>query len=172
MNNEVFRGIDHIGLTVPDIEEATIFFKNALNANVLYDVLPKDDKPMEGKETETQLGIPKNSKIVHMRLLEIGNGPTIEMFQFSNTLQKDTANLNDFGWQHIALYTDDIEKATEQVKLAGGELLSKPHPLANVENGPRNRGVYFKSPWGSLIELISYPDGLKDKSLHRWTPKK
>jgi len=34
---ELTRGINHIGLTVPDIESATQFFKEALNGKIAYD---------------------------------------------------------------------------------------------------------------------------------------
>ncbi|SFU59985.1 Catechol 2,3-dioxygenase [Pustulibacterium marinum] len=167
-----FRGIDHVGMTVPDVNAASAFFEKALNAKTLYDVLPQRDKPFSGAETEKQLGIPKDSKIIHMRLVQIGNGPTIELFQFADAPQQKTAGLNDYGLQHMAVYVDDIDAACKQFTSAGGELLSPPHGLANVEDGPRNKGVYGRAPWGTLIELITYPDGLKDKSLHRWTPKK
>ena len=166
------RGLDHIGMTVPDIDQASAFLEKAFGAKVLYDVLPKGGTPFEGAETEQQLGIPKKSRIVHMRLMQIGNGPTIEMFQFQNAKQAKSAALNDFGYQHLALYTDDIDTAAKQFKNAGGTLLSAPHPLAGVEEGANNKGVYGKTPWGSLVELITYPDGLKDKTLHRYTPDK
>ena len=64
-----------------------------------------------------------------------------------------------------------MSKATKLFTAAGGELLSEPHSLANMENQPGNSGVYGKAPWGTLIELITYPGGLKDKSITRWTPK-
>lgn len=38
------RGIDHIGITVPDMEEATEFLHNAFGAKVAYD----SKKPEEG----------------------------------------------------------------------------------------------------------------------------
>lgn len=168
--NNNFRGIDHVGITVPDVNEASVFFEKALNAQTLYDVLPEGGKPFEGAQTEKELGIPPASKIVHMRLVQIGNGPTLELFQFEGAAQTKAASLNDYGLQHIAVYVDDIEAACKQFEAAGGKLLSAPHPLANVEDGPRNKGVYGRAPWGSLVELITYPDGLRDKSLHRWTP--
>lgn len=37
------RGIDHVGVTVPSIEQATEFFVRALGAQVLYDTLPRED---------------------------------------------------------------------------------------------------------------------------------
>lgn len=173
MNTENnFRGIDHVGITVPDVNAASAFFEKALNAKTLYDVLPEGSQPFAGATTEKELGIPKDSKIIHMRLVQIGKGPTIELFQFADVPQQKTAGLNDYGLQHLAVYVDDIDAASQQFTAAGGELLSPPHGLAKVEDGPRNKGVYGRAPWGTLIELLTYPDGLKDKSLHRWTPEK
>ena len=54
--NSNFRGIDHVGITVPDVKEASAFFEKALNAETLYDVLPEGGKPFEGAETEKELG--------------------------------------------------------------------------------------------------------------------
>ncbi|WP_312824752.1 VOC family protein [Epilithonimonas sp.] len=169
---KISRGIDHIGITVPNVNDASDFLVKAFDAEVLYDVQPENDKPMEGKLTEQQLGIPKGAKIVHMRLVQIGESATIELFEFENTNQNDPAKLNDYGLQHFCLYTDDIETAAKQFEIAGGELLSKIHPLTGVEDAPRNKGVYGKTPWGSLVELITYPDGLTNPKLHRWTPEK
>lgn len=164
------RGIDHIGITVPDIEAATKFFQKAFQAETLYDVQPKNQEPMMGSEVENQLGLPKGSKVVHMRLLQIGESITIELFRIEDATQDDAASLNDYGLQHLAIYVDDMEEAVRLFTAAGGELLSKPHSLANIENQPGNAGVYGKAPWGTLIELITYPGGLKDKSINRWTP--
>jgi hypothetical protein len=52
-------------------------------------------------------------------------------------------------------------------------LLSPPHGLAGVEAGSGNIGFYGRPPWGGLIELISYPDGIDypdDALTTRWTP--
>lgn len=168
---KLFRGIDHIGMTVPDVDEASGFLVKAFDAEVLYDVQPENAEPMAGKEPEQQLGIPKGAKIVHMRLVQIGEGPTIELFQFEDAEQQNVAKLNDFGLQHFCLYTDDIQAAAKQFEAAGGTLLSEIHGLAGVEESKNNKGVYGKTPWGSLVELITYPDGLSDPKLHRWTPE-
>ena len=63
------RGIDHIGLTVPDIEAAATFLERAFGAVALYDVQSPSDPPMSGPDVERQLGLPRGGKIVHMRLL-------------------------------------------------------------------------------------------------------
>lgn len=50
------RGIEHVGLTVPDMEAATNFIAEAFGAEALYDML---DEPLAGPEVEVGLGIPK-----------------------------------------------------------------------------------------------------------------
>lgn len=168
------RGIDHVGVTVPDIDAATAFLEAAFGARTLYDVLPAGAEPMQGEETEQQLGLPQGARIVEMRLIRIGQSANIEMFRFENTVQGDSASLPDFGLQHVALYVDDMQAACARFRAAGGELLSDPHSLASVEDRPGNVGVYGKTPWGMLIELIDTPGGIDypaDCSLPRWKPQ-
>jgi catechol 2,3-dioxygenase-like lactoylglutathione lyase family enzyme len=166
------RGIDHIGITVPDVDAACTFLEHALGATPVYDVLKPSDPPFTGPQTEKELGIPPKSRIIHMRLMRIGNGPSLEIFQFADTHQRKSAGLNDFGYTHIAVYVDDIDAAVKRFTTAGGEMFSAPHDLAGIEEGPHNRGAYGKAPWGSLIEFITYPDGIKypDTAKTRWTP--
>ena len=52
------RGINHIGLTVPDIETATAFFKEGLNGKIAYDSQRKTDEP-RGETVEHILGLEK-----------------------------------------------------------------------------------------------------------------
>lgn len=168
------RGIDHVGLTVRDVNAAADFLERAVDARPIYDVLPEGDKPMAGRETEIELGLPSGAEIVHMRLMRIGNGPTLELFQFRDTQQQHAAALDDFGWTHVALYVDDIQKAAARFEAEGGHLLSPPHSLAGIEAGAKNYGVYGRAPWGGLIELIAYPSGIRypNPQITRWTPQR
>lgn len=169
----VLRGVDHIGLTVPDVERASDFLARAFGAVPFYDVQPGDAPPMAGSETERQLGLPRGAKIVHMRLMRIGEGPSLELFQFADVAQQAAAALSDVGLQHFALYVDEIAAAAQRFTEAGGRLLSPPHPLAGVEGRAGNAGVYGLAPWGGLIELIAYPAGIEyppDAPGSRWTP--
>ena len=168
------RGIDHVGVPVPDMDAASDFLTRAFGARTLYDVLPADADPMAGDEVEHQLGIPEGARIEHMRLVRIGASANIEMFRIANTDQADAAGLVDFGLQHIAIYVENMKAAADRLVRAGGTLLSDPHPLAGGEAGERNSGVYARAPWGMLIELISTPDGIDypaDCPMPRWKPQ-
>ena len=64
------RGVDHIGLTVPDMEEATEFFKKVFNAKVCYDVHTPDMPPQRGKSAKRNVNLPDGASIDHIRLPE------------------------------------------------------------------------------------------------------
>ncbi|WP_158583382.1 antibiotic biosynthesis monooxygenase [Salinisphaera sp. Q1T1-3] len=167
------RAIDHVGVTVPNVDEATAFFESAFGAVTVYDVLPKDGEPMAGEGPEHELGLTSGTQIVHMRLMRIGNGPCVEMFQMADAESRQAPRLEDFGLTHFGLYVDDIEAAASRFEQAGGTLLSATHPLAGVEDGERNAGVYGRTPWGMLVEFITYPDGIEyaeNQVITRWTP--
>lgn len=75
--------------------------------------------------------------------------------------------------QHICLYVDDIDAAATRLAAAGGTLLSEPGDLPGGDAGPGNRYVYTRTPWGSTIELVTYPSpqAYQTKTeLRRWRP--
>ncbi|WP_203595026.1 antibiotic biosynthesis monooxygenase [Salipiger sp. PrR007] len=168
------RGVDHAGLTVPDIDAATRFLAEAFGAVTLYDVLPADGPDMEGEGPQAELGLAPGTRITHMRLLRIGNGPCLELFRMKDGAQSDPACLQDMGLTHLGLYVDDIDAACAAFTRAGGMLLKGPHPLANNEDKEGNAGIYGRAPWGTLFELLTYPGGIDlpaDAPAPRWTPK-
>lgn len=153
------RGINHVGLTVPNIEEATEFFKKAFNAKIAYDGLTYEDEPREGKETERMLGLSKGAKIVKQRMIVIGNGPNIEMFEVKLDNQRNPLKLEDLGYNHISLFVDNMDQAIEDAVKAGAEPLSEKHDNSRYEDSEQSSSVYLKTSWNLLIELQSIPNG-------------
>lgn len=169
----ITRGINHVGLTVPDLEQATAFLQQALDAKFVYDGLTTDDEPRKGADTERQLGLSSGSMIIKQRLLRIGNGANLEIFEIVSDRQQKPAGLQDFGWNHLSFYVDDINQAVERVTAAGGKVLSELHGNSRHEDTPGNASVYFHTPWGSLIELQSIPNGYyypDDSESETWMP--
>ncbi|NSC24711.1 glyoxalase [Streptomyces albus subsp. chlorinus] len=166
-------GIDHVGVTVPDIEAATEFFRRALGAETLYDTLPRAVGPRGGEETARRLGVPSGTAQVAMRMLRLPHGPGLELFEFRGPRQREAAVPSDLGWQHLACYTEDLPASCAAVRAAGGRVLGEPHPLPGPEAGPGNRFVYCRTPWGSTLELLTYPGPMpyEDSTpLRRWRP--
>ena len=48
MSTETIRGMDHVGITVSDIDEATRFFEEAFGAEVIYDSVSRSDDDVKG----------------------------------------------------------------------------------------------------------------------------
>lgn len=165
------RGIDHIGITVPDMDDAIDFLEKAFDATIIYQLVGPKDPPRKGKHVEETLALPKGAEITRQVLMRLGTGPSIELFQFSNINQQPAHMLQDFGLQHFTIFVDDMTKSIEAVKKAGGVPYYKPHRPHGIEGAKGSSGCYVKGPWGGIIELfhydeILYPDPLKT----RWTP--
>jgi len=164
------RAIEHVGMTVPDMEAATQFFADAFGAKHIYDML---EEPLGGPDVEAGLGVPKGAVITAIRMLRLGNGPNIELFTYAGVAQGEPARPNDFGLQHICLYVDDIDTAADLFAAAGGTLLSRPGDLPGGDAGLGNRYVYARTPWGATIELVTYPSSQAYEvrtELRRWRP--
>ncbi|MGY4494533.1 VOC family protein [Pseudomonas sp. TE3610] len=164
------RGIEHVGITVPDMEQATRFFVEAFGAVPLYDML---DAPLAGAAVEAGLGIGPGAVIDAIRMLRLGSGANIELFSYSGIAQARPVVPSDLGIQHFCIYVDDIDAAAERLVGAGGILLSSPGDLPGADAGPGNRYVYTRTPWGSTIELVTYPSAQayeQRTALRRWRP--
>ncbi|WP_030671108.1 VOC family protein [Streptomyces rimosus] len=169
----VIRGIDHVGVTVPDIDAATAFFTAALGAEVLYDTLRREDGPNAGEEVERRLGVPEGTAQAAVRMLALPNGPGIELFEFTGPRQRPPAVPCDLGWQHLACYAGDLDAAVARAEAAGAVPLGPPRPLPGPEEGWRNRFAYLRTPWGSTLELLTYPDAQpyeRTTRRRRWRP--
>lgn len=172
---DITRGINHIGLTVPDIEVATTFFKEALDGKIAYDSQTKADDSRSGAFVEHVLDIEQGAKIIKKRMMVFHNGPNIEMFEFKDATQQSPASLQDIGFTHISFYVDDFETTFNRVKQAGGEPISAPHSNTKYEDTANNKTVYIRTPWGSLIELQTIPNGYyypDDSEAEVFIPKK
>jgi catechol 2,3-dioxygenase-like lactoylglutathione lyase family enzyme len=167
------RGIDHVAMTVPNLEEASRFLEAALGAKPIYDDLKRDQTPMKGEQVERQLDLAAGTSLVAMRMLRVANGPGIELFEVRSPHQQAPARPSDLGLQHFGVYVDDIDAAVERFVAAGGELVAAPAPTIGVEAGPGNTYCYARTPWGTVIELIAHPSPgayEKETPLRRWTP--
>jgi catechol 2,3-dioxygenase-like lactoylglutathione lyase family enzyme len=164
------RAIEHVGITVPDLEQATTFFADAFGAVKIYDMI---DAPLSGPGIESGLGVPQGATIEAIRMLRLGNGPNLELFVYSGVGQREPVLPSDFGIQHFCVYVDDIDAAAVRLEKAGATLLSAPVELPGGDEGPGNRYLYARTPWGSTVELVTYPSPQAYEAgtqLRRWRP--
>ena len=97
--------------------------------------------------------------IERIQQVRCGDGPSIELFQYTAPDQDRTFRLNsDFGGKHIAFYVRDIDKAVARMTARGAQKLLG--PLAVTDGPAAGQSInYFRTPFGTYVELISYPHG-------------
>ena len=172
-SRSITRGIDHLGITVPNLETASRFLVAAFDAEVAYTNLKKTDPPEAGADVEARLGIIPGTALLNVQTLRLGNGPAIELFEMRASEQRPVHRPNDFGLQHFSIYVDDMAAATAQFEAAGGELLSGPTPTVGFEKGEGNAFRYGRTPWGMMVEFMSTPNTTeyeKQAGPRRWKP--
>jgi catechol 2,3-dioxygenase-like lactoylglutathione lyase family enzyme len=151
-------GIEHIGLTVPDIEAATRFFADVIGAETLYDI-----GPFESPDDwmAAHLAVHPRSRINKLRMLRVANGPALELFEFTAPDQNTAMPKNsDYGGFHLAFYVEDMDAALLALKAHAVEIQSG--PVIMTEGASAGLAwLYFKTPWGQQLELVSYPGGIE-----------
>ena len=152
------RGVDHIGMTVPDIPEAVAFFSDVMGCSKATSFGPfRDD---EGTFMQDFLDVDPRAVVEEITLLRCGFGSNIELFKYTAPDQENVRPRNsDIGGHHIAFYVDDIDAAAAYFKDNGIRTMAGP---LVVEEGPAagQSILYFFAPWGLQLEAISYPDGM------------
>lgn len=159
--NDKMVGIDHIGINVPDIDTASIFLQQAFDAEIIYESYSKKQSPLEFEGSEAKLNLSPQTKLYACRMIKVGSGPNIELFEVHVNGQRDAVMSSDLGIQHFAIYTDNIIASLEKFAKAGGKVLSEPNRLLfPSETGDKNYFCYGVTPWGTSVEFITYPDGM------------
>lgn len=167
------RGVDHIALTVPDLEEATNFFVDVLGCEVYYSIGPFQDP--DGNWMTENLDVHQKAEIPEIRILRCANGPHFELLTFNSPDQNKTMpKFSDYDGHHAGFYVDDMEAAVAYLKSKGIKVLGAIKDGVGPEAGEGSTFVHFQSPWGSMFELVSYPHGklYEQKQERLWVPEK
>src|SRR5690606_31326743 len=97
------RGINHIGLTVPDIVEAETFFSDVLGCTKATSFGPfRDDT---GSFMQDLLDVDPRAVVNQITLMRCGFGSNIELFSYDAPDQQTVRPKNsDIGGHHLAFY--------------------------------------------------------------------
>jgi len=152
------KGVNHIGITVPDLAEAEGFFTDVLGCQKATAFGPfRDDA---GTFMQDVLAVDPRAVIEQITLMRCGFGSNIELFKYTAPDQQTiTPRNSDIGGHHIAFYVDDINAAAAYLNDKGIKSLMGPIP---VSEGPAagQSILYFFAPWGLQLEAISFPQGM------------
>ena len=144
------RNVDHVGLSVPNLEQATRFFVDVLGAEVLMNGGPWSDP--KGGAFARVLSVDRRASI-KVAMLRVGPVTSVELVEFTVPHQRRVMpKASDWGAAHLALFVDDIDAAAASLRARGVKVLEGP-----ITNGPGpiegSRYIYFMTPWGMPMEL-------------------
>lgn len=165
------HGMQHIGFTVPDIDQAVEFFESVFGGVTVLStgLIDVDDAFMIRK-----LGVPGDRRIRDIKVLRVGRGTNLEIFEYENEPGADEPlKLNSQpGGFHLAFEVDDANAAADRLRESGVDVLDGP---TFIDAGPMEglTWVYLKAPWGQFLELVSMDGPLgyeRDGGPKAWSP--
>jgi catechol 2,3-dioxygenase-like lactoylglutathione lyase family enzyme len=147
-------GIDHVGINVPDLDQGVKFFHDMFGFNKVTQLGPF---PMDASWKKT-FKIHDDAGEVTIQMMRAGDGSNIEVFGYKPGKGSDIQPFrDDLSATHFALYTTDIKASKAYLESKGVKFVSD-----IMSGGGDTEGeswVYLETPWGSTIELNSYPKG-------------
>jgi catechol 2,3-dioxygenase-like lactoylglutathione lyase family enzyme len=144
-----FKGIHHIAISVPSLQEAKAFYVDKLGFTVVdEDHIP----PSADGDKVTAL---KNADC-NLMMVKAGN-LFLEFFEFHHPTPtpQDSRPVCDHGYTHFALEVEDIQVAYDFLKEAG---VQWHHTPARAAEG--YMATYGRDPFGNVIEIQQLVCGL------------
>ena len=148
------RPMNHVGLSVPDLDAALGWYQDVLGFTPLTPPAElRADDPQLGPALAAMLGPEVRS--FRMAHLSAGNGVGIQLFQFLEP--RAEANVHrDAPWRggftHICVTAPDIEELAREIATRGGR---SSEVFRSIPGRPY-AAAYCEDPWGNVIELNSH----------------
>ncbi len=148
------RALDHVGISVPDIDAAVAWYRDVLGCYVLME-------PMEAVADDSHFGQIvgdifgegfQGMKIAH---LATADGVGVELFEFAASAPQETPFAY---WKtsifHIAILDPEIEALAKRIDESGGRQRSK---VWKLWPDKPYKVCYCEDPWGNIVEISSHP---------------
>lgn len=141
-----FENLDHVGLTVSDIDRSVDFYSTMFDLKVL------DRGDGEADWISAGLGVP-NTKLATAHLA--GENIWLELLQYVRSAGHDAApRNNDVGAAHICFAVPDIEVAYEELVGKGARFIAPPSP--SFDGGKSFRFAYMLDPDNISVEILQH----------------
>lgn len=144
--------LDHVALTVPNLDEAVAFFVEVLGAEELY----RSQRGPDAEFMPRNFDVPADAALT-LSMLRMPPNLNIELFEWSGVERRsERPKASDAGGHHLAFVVDDVDTACSWLtQVPGVRLLGDVKQVAG--DSPQvtgNRWTYFTTPWGLMIELV------------------
>jgi glyoxylase I family protein len=152
--------VDHVALTVPDLDAAVAFYRDVLGATELYRLGPFDARESprlpDGRDwTLAHLNV-AGARLT-LAMMALGKNLMLELFRYELPADASTRPRRncDLGASHIALKVSDLDAALAFLRGRGLAVMDGP---ITIDEGPCQglRVNYFLDPYGNQWELVEY----------------
>jgi catechol 2,3-dioxygenase-like lactoylglutathione lyase family enzyme len=151
MSSAAVGPLEHVGITVPNLDEAVRFFETVLGWKQIVSAGPFSDP--DGDWMQSSFAVHRSSSL-NLALLDTGSGAYLEVFEFSAPDQRvEHPRISDIGGPHLGVEVSDLPAAIEKVAAAEGVTMLAGPNTAQTAHGEVAL-IYFLTPWGLPMELI------------------
>ncbi|HYG78758.1 MAG TPA: VOC family protein [Pyrinomonadaceae bacterium] len=159
--------VDSIGVTVADMERSLAFFAKVLHFEKV------SDTEVAGEDYERLQGLfGLRMRVVRLRLGDEFLELTEYLAPKGRPVPVDSRS-NDRWFQHVAIITNDMERAYAWLRANRVEHASSgPQRLPDWnKNAGGIKAFYFKDPDGHSLEILQFPAGKGDAKWHKPSDK-
>lgn len=144
------RAFTHVGLTVPDIDDAMDWYNDVLNFDVVAS--PTTIKQDDGLRWRRIIDL-LDAEIESVRIghMTTGNQVGVEFFEFGATDALTDTHPSAPGFFHLGVLDPDIEGLASRIDENGGDHYADIWELAS----PEARATYCRDPWDNRIEIYT-----------------
>lgn len=160
MKTVFIKRIDHVSLTVLDMDAAVEFYTGVLGAKLAYRMEPFDvaeiPRMEDGRDwTEAHINVSGARLKIAMLKWEDSIGMELFGYQLPDDAVKIPPRNCDVGSRHLCIEVEDLDAAITHLKQNGCT------PMAgsiDMMDGPRppSRSWYVLDPFGNQLELVEY----------------
>lgn len=153
------EGLDHVGLTVPNLDDAVAYYSTLLGATEIFRLGPFDSREMpeqDGRDWSSAFVNVADARFT-LAMLELPDGSRVELFQYDRPSDRRTTPPRncDRGGHHIAFKVTDLDAVLARGSSVGLRFMAGP---IVIDQGPAagQRVIYALDPWDNQLELVEY----------------
>jgi catechol 2,3-dioxygenase-like lactoylglutathione lyase family enzyme len=158
MTIPTLTNLDHVCITVPDLQQAVEFFVAVMGGEEVMVAGPYEDPESDwmAEHLRTHPRAKLNAGLVRM-----GPSLTLELYEIEAPgASKQAPGTDDVGYLHLSFRVGDLDRARAYLVEQG--LVMHGEPTTEAAGSPLEgcRWQHFEAPWGLHLEIVQWPDSM------------
>eukprot|EP00211_Chloroparvula_japonica_P006419 CAMPEP_0119151140 /NCGR_PEP_ID=MMETSP1310-20130426/45919_1 /TAXON_ID=464262 /ORGANISM="Genus nov. species nov., Strain RCC2339" /LENGTH=408 /DNA_ID=CAMNT_0007143391 /DNA_START=199 /DNA_END=1421 /DNA_ORIENTATION=+ len=168
-------GLDHVGIVVPNAQEAADFLIDVFDAEFDWEVKREPEPKFGERGWDKLFGVHRETYMPHVIMLKCGDAPLtqyVELFEFVSPDQSEVPRKGEGGWlrfsditnSYISFTVKDLDAVMAHIK---NEVVPKWDGVRFIQDPPMEfplrgevcRSTFIVSPWGQWVELTEWSEG-------------